>query len=502
MWIDVEGAIAQVLAGAEHVLADTDLLLCELESGSLWKDQMLAVDVIDSLRDKGLVPVARDFQAALQINVLFIREQLLQQQPIQDLLSDYVDQVEEFVRPALDHALIDYLEFCKTTLRNSAPLFDMALIAKMGLEKGLLDQQEAELLKVFSRFPDRIAQILNPSPMLAPEAIERRILCEGTTVQLHGCALADAQPAVLKLFQPEPRQSPETTLSRGGSSCHYVQNFSKISWSDAGIFPSISDGSGYAVHQSFDRTSPVELGDSFLAVVEGSSVYTHWLLDTLPRLLLAKQAGEDLHRFDHILLVTAQSSFHQYCLTKLGIAKDKVVTRQLAGTYFKTSSFVTVSDPRKSFVTHPMVYQQVAEFMKSTSDFAKISSGDTSSKIYVSRQKAARRQVINEDELVETLAHFGYKKVCLEDLTQPEVIRLFGSAQYIVAPHGAGLANLIFANPGAKVHELFSGHISCEYWTIFPNCSFSTVCFRRRRQINTTQSGRLSSVFHFLSVMR
>ena len=43
---------------------------------------------------------------------------------------------------------------------------------------------------------------------------------------------------------------------------------------------------------------------------------------------------------------------------------------------------------------------------------------------------------------------------------------MFGSAQCIVAPHGAGLANLIFANPGTKVIEMFSGHISFDYWII------------------------------------
>ncbi len=466
LWIDVEGAIAQVLAGAEQVLAETDLLLCELESGSVWKDQALAVDVIQVLRDKGLIPVARDFQAAVQFNVLFIRESLLKQQAIQALLSGYVDQVEEFARPVLEDSLQDYLKFCKTTLCDSAPDFNMTLIADTGLERGLLQPKEAERLKVFSIFPDRIAEVLNVSPNFAPEATKVRSLCERAMVQLNRYSFADAQPAALELFQSVARPAPEIELTTGGSAWHYVRNFSKLSWSDAGIIPLISDQAGYALHQSFGGASPVELGHSFLGVVEGSSVYIHWLLDTLPRLLLAKNAGEDFERFDHILLATAQSGFHQYCLSKLGISMEKVVTRQVAGDYFKTTSFVTTSAPRQHSVTHPIVYQQVADFLKSTADFNPISSDATPAKIYVSRDKSARRKVVNEEELVHALHAFGYRRVFLEDLAQPEVIHLFGSAQCIVAPHGAGLANLIFANPGTKVIEMFSGHISFDYWII------------------------------------
>jgi capsular polysaccharide biosynthesis protein len=44
--------------------------------------------------------------------------------------------------------------------------------------------------------------------------------------------------------------------------------------------------------------------------------------------------------------------------------------------------------------------------------------------------------------------------VHLSGLTLADQARLFASASHIVAPHGAGLANLIFCNPGVSICEL------------------------------------------------
>ena len=41
----------------------------------------------------------------------------------------------------------------------------------------------------------------------------------------------------------------------------------------------------------------------------------------------------------------------------------------------------------------------------------------------------------------------------------PEVVRLWATASLVIAPHGAGLANIIFCAPGATVVELFRGNV-------------------------------------------
>ncbi|MBI4553232.1 MAG: glycosyltransferase family 61 protein, partial [Candidatus Latescibacteria bacterium] len=54
------------------------------------------------------------------------------------------------------------------------------------------------------------------------------------------------------------------------------------------------------------------------------------------------------------------------------------------------------------------------------------------------------------------LRRFGFEKHVLRGLSVKEQAALFASATVVIAPHGAGLANLVFCSPGTKVIELFS----------------------------------------------
>jgi capsular polysaccharide biosynthesis protein len=52
-------------------------------------------------------------------------------------------------------------------------------------------------------------------------------------------------------------------------------------------------------------------------------------------------------------------------------------------------------------------------------------------------------------------------------MTVTEQIRAFANAEVIVATHGAALANLTFASPGATVIELFpAGCLLPDYWRL------------------------------------
>jgi len=75
-------------------------------------------------------------------------------------------------------------------------------------------------------------------------------------------------------------------------------------------------------------------------------------------------------------------------------------------------------------------------------------------RIYISRDKASRRRVTNEGELMDTLAPCGFKKYFLEDLHIEEKVELFYDAECVISPHGAGLTSILFCKE-ATVFELF-----------------------------------------------
>ena len=83
----------------------------------------------------------------------------------------------------------------------------------------------------------------------------------------------------------------------------------------------------------------------------------------------------------------------------------------------------------------------------------------TSEKLYISRSDAKIRFVSNEPQLADVLNDFGFKTIVMSGLSIPDQISLFRNAAYIIGPHGAAFANLVFAKRGATFIEFFSkGH--------------------------------------------
>ena len=99
---------------------------------------------------------------------------------------------------------------------------------------------------------------------------------------------------------------------------------------------------------------------------------------------------------------------------------------------------------------HPCIKPFFAEM----ADTVEAASPSTPRRLYVARTRAQNRRLSNEAELIEALARVGFASVTLETLSLAEQIRLVRGADIIVAPHGAGLANIVFASPGAVVVEL------------------------------------------------
>lgn len=100
-------------------------------------------------------------------------------------------------------------------------------------------------------------------------------------------------------------------------------------------------------------------------------------------------------------------------------------------------------------------------------------------KIYVSRRQATHRRILNEAELIASLRSFGFVAVALESLSLAEQYKLFATAEVVVAPHGAGLTNLIHAPAGCSLVELFPDDPSLErhYRWLSHSCQQSYTCW-------------------------
>jgi len=89
LWIDVEGAAAEVMDGAAATLAATDLLICEVESSPVWQGQTLDRAVRERLAQAGFILAARDCQKWFQYNAVFARPALLKRDGATERIDDY-----------------------------------------------------------------------------------------------------------------------------------------------------------------------------------------------------------------------------------------------------------------------------------------------------------------------------------------------------------------------------------------------------------------------------
>jgi len=106
----------------------------------------------------------------------------------------------------------------------------------------------------------------------------------------------------------------------------------------------------------------------------------------------------------------------------------------------------------------------------------KLDADEFSPRVYVTRQDTRTRQIANERAVLDALEPLGFESYALSELSIPDQIRLFASAEAVVGPHGAGLVNLIHCEDAA-VFELFQDdHVQPYYFSLARQLGFEYDC--------------------------
>ena len=75
-------------------------------------------------------------------------------------------------------------------------------------------------------------------------------------------------------------------------------------------------------------------------------------------------------------------------------------------------------------------------------------------RIYVSRKQAVRRHLANETEFLPLLKKHNFRKIHLEQFSIREQVELFRKTSHVIAAHGAGLTNVLFAPADVRILEI------------------------------------------------
>lgn len=207
--------------------------------------------------------------------------------------------------------------------------------------------------------------------------------------------------------------------------------------------------------------APVDVpGRLGVLAMRGDMNYYHFLMDVLPRLGVLEHCPqiEPPQRW----FVPARTRFQRELLALLGIgAAERIDSCEVL--HVRAETLVVPGPPSMTVINPPWVVEYLRRRLLPT-PIARVPGRFH----YVTRGgQRNNRRVVNEDELVTRLQLHGFDTIDPAQLSVSEQIRAFAEADIIVAPHGAALANLVFASPGACVIELFPrGSAVPDYWKL------------------------------------
>jgi glycosyl transferase family 61 len=186
--------------------------------------------------------------------------------------------------------------------------------------------------------------------------------------------------------------------------------------------------------------------------------YYHWMFEVLPRVHLVQASP---HRVDMYALHSCKERFQVETLRMLGVKPDEIL-ELTEPTRIRSSRLVVTP------VLEAVAPLWVCNFLRRLFFGSEPVAVEQRRRLYISRAGAKRgRPVANEREIEKVLSSRGFETVRLEELSVREQAELFASAEVVVGPHGAGFANLVFCQPGAKIVEFFNrSYVHPLYWML------------------------------------
>jgi capsular polysaccharide biosynthesis protein len=194
--------------------------------------------------------------------------------------------------------------------------------------------------------------------------------------------------------------------------------------------------------------------------------YFHWLVDVVSRIdvnLFTSGHMGNASEARPILLTPDRNAPYQTDSLRLLVNHHIPILACADNGVFKVEDLIYSPNlSGNGWYPHPQITQafnEIVRLVHKYSDWNKISSCsskflDGPRKIYISRKDSANRKLVNEDEIERIVAKAGFECILLSELSFFEQVHLFSRATHIIAPHGAGLTNILFCQPGTALCEL------------------------------------------------
>jgi tetratricopeptide (TPR) repeat protein len=267
--------------------------------------------------------------------------------------------------------------------------------------------------------------------------------------------------------QTHSRKAFVTVLQNGRAWADVVTT--AVITSDNKLVADISMGCAELVITS-DKLPDAEHVDGNVAVLSarwGGAAYFHWMFDVITRFDLLQRSGL-IETIDKFVVNACDSSYQAETLKILGIPPDRILESR-CNLHITADKLIV---PSISYDGAGAVSQWKCDYLKQIFLNEQQSlNTDYSERIYISREQASYRRIVNEEDVICCLEKFGFRTVKLETMSIAEQAACLAAAKIVVAPHGGGLTNLVFCSPGTKVIEIFPPiYVPSCFWTISNLC--------------------------------
>jgi hypothetical protein len=188
----------------------------------------------------------------------------------------------------------------------------------------------------------------------------------------------------------------------------------------------------------------------------------HWIIDTLPVVLALRDLPSEYASYPLLLPsgATAKDSWRE---ALAAVNPGHPVLELPPEVFVRVGRLLMVDGVSNGFprpLDWPSGVPRIAVRQQAMGDYrnhilgqiaaSASSSIATPERIFVARRHQTGRNY-NQDQILPIAIQSGFTAVYLEDLSFYDSVRLFSGAKFVVAPHGAGLANALFSNPVTRI---------------------------------------------------
>ena len=201
-----------------------------------------------------------------------------------------------------------------------------------------------------------------------------------------------------------------------------------------------------------------------------SHLYSHWILENLTRLEALEHYSAKTGKQPILIINPNPPKWQIRSLELMGYPVENCW--QWNGRRTKVKELVICSKRRQTGRTSIKACHWLRERIISNIEPHTSSNLVLSPNVFISRKKANSRRILNEQEVIDCLGKMNFVTYVLEDIDWEDQVKIFAQAEIIVAPHGAGVCNMIFATKKAIVIEIFARKISHAFYALAQGLGF------------------------------